>query len=70
MCYGVDNKRGYYSFGGRNFPSFSTCSMEDTMKTFEDAGFTNLTHEKAPEFEVSPNSLPEWAFHFITGVRQ
>ena len=59
--YGVENKRGFYTVGDRNFPSFCV-SDELVVKAFHDAGFHNvsLTH--------APHSLPDKSCRFIKGT--
>ena len=45
--YGVENKVGYYPVGDRNFPNVHV-DKEFSLKTFNDAGFHNLTIRDAP----------------------
>ena len=60
--YGVENKRGFYTVGDRNFPSLCV-SDELVVKAFHDAGFHNVSVTHAP------HSLPDKSYRFIKGIR-
>ena len=65
LFYGVENKVGYYSIGGRQFPNLHV-TAEFALETLKGVGFYNLTIKLAPKFDSCPNC----SFWFISGTHK
>ena len=60
--YGAENRAGYYTVGDRSFPTVCV-SEQMALEAFKNAGFSDITINRAPEFE------PDKSFRFIRGTR-
>ena len=62
LYYFVENRRGFYTVGERNFPSLYI-RKEIIVKTFQNTGFFNIS------LSCSPDSLPDKAYVLLRGTR-